>query len=492
MNSNGYKIKKGDNFDVNRLCLTDVMDINVLQCFQDEFAKGAGFASITVDLEGRPVTKPSNYTRLCLEFNHATACGDKRCAISHRRGGEEAARLGKPVVYECHAGLIDFAAPILLEGRQIGTILGGQVLTAALDEEKYCKTAREIGVNEEAYMQAVRDIRQMSKEQVDAAANVLFIVANYMSKTAYYQQRLSAKSVVLSDNLKQISASVQELAGLVRVSSAKEPVSSLEMHEIPMAAGQFYKVIDLTKKIEEIISLQQKEIDRLDRLNLIGEMAASIGHEVRNPLTTVRGFLQHFSRKEEFQSYTETFGTMIEELDRANEIITEFLTLAKNRKVDLIKIDLNQIVMKLIPLMQADAIIRGITIVAEADSMPQLLLDEKEIRQLVLNLVRNAIEASDNGGVVKIRTRVERQKPILEIVDNGKGIPPAILDKLGTPFLSTKVQGTGLGLAVCYRIAERHSAFIRIASEESIGTTIQVIFNQNISWQGDKGLISGL
>ncbi|MCE5286995.1 MAG: PocR ligand-binding domain-containing protein [Pelosinus sp.] len=478
MSNNGCKINTKENFDINHLCLTDVMDISVLQCFQDDFAKGVGFASTTVDLAGNPVTKPSNYTRLCMDFNHATKCGDKRCAMSHRIGGKEAARLGKPVVYECRAGLIDFAAPILLEGRHIGTILGGQVLISDYDEGKFRSIAREIDVNEEAYIDALQEIRIMSKEQVDAAANVLFIVANYMSKTAYYQQLLSARSNVLSNSLNQISVSVQELAGLARISNIEEQIAKLEVSE-PMTPGHFNEVIDLTKKIEEIISLQQKEMARLDRLNLIGEMAASIGHEVRNPLTTVRGFLQHFSQKNEFKNYDDVFGIMIEELDRANEIITEFLSLAKNRKVDLKQMDLNSIIMRLIPLIKADALIRGIKIITDFDKLPVLLLDEKEIRQLVLNLVRNAMEASDSGGVVEIRTLVQQNKPILEIIDNGKGIPRTILDKLGTPFLSTKAQGTGLGLAVCYRIAERHSAFIRVESEESVGTKVRVIFNLN-------------
>ena len=114
--------------DLDSLRLEDVIDIEVLQRFQDDFAKGMGLASVTVDQNGVPVTRPSGYTNFCLDYTHSTEVGDKRCAKSHKRGGEEAARLGKPFVYECHAGLIDFAAPIILEGHLLGTMLGGQVL----------------------------------------------------------------------------------------------------------------------------------------------------------------------------------------------------------------------------------------------------------------------------------------------------------------------------------------------------------------------------
>ena len=116
-----------NNSTIRDITLSDVIDIKFLQQFQDDFAKGVGVASVTVDLDGKPVTNPSSYTRFCMDYTHSTECGDKRCAESHRKGGEEAAKTGKPVVYECHAGLIDFAVPIMIEGKQIGTIQGGQV-----------------------------------------------------------------------------------------------------------------------------------------------------------------------------------------------------------------------------------------------------------------------------------------------------------------------------------------------------------------------------
>lgn len=172
MNQKNLVQSKGkNNLDLGNIRLTDVIDTKFLQSFQDDFAKGVGVASITVDLEGNPITNPSNYTRFCMDYTHSTECGNKRCAESHRRGGEQAARLGKPIVYECHAGLIDFAAPIILEGRHIGTILGGQVLTSMPNEKKCLKSAKEIGVDEKGYIEALKEVPQISKERVKAAAN---------------------------------------------------------------------------------------------------------------------------------------------------------------------------------------------------------------------------------------------------------------------------------------------------------------------------------
>ena len=241
---------KGAN-DLSNIKLTDVIDLKFLQRFQDDFATGVGLASVTVDIDGNPVTNPSRYTRFCQNYTHSTECGDKRCAESHRKGGEEAARLGKPVVYECHAGLIDFAAPILLEGRQIGTILGGQVLTDLPDEAKYRRIAREIGVDEEGYVEAVQEVRKLSKESIEAAANVLFIVANNMSKSAYQRRQLKAIADVLNDGISQISATMEELAASATTVSQNQNSLNQEIKNVNAVTGEINQVTALIKDIAD-------------------------------------------------------------------------------------------------------------------------------------------------------------------------------------------------------------------------------------------------
>ncbi|EFG90162.1 hypothetical protein CLCAR_0368 [Clostridium carboxidivorans P7] len=184
------KIVGSNDVDLNLIEVKDVIDIDLLQRFQDNFAESMDIASITVDINGKPVTKPSSYTDFCLKFTQSTKIGDARCAESHRRGGEEAARTGRPYVYTCHAGLIDFAAPILVEGRQIGTILGGQILTSAPDESKFRKTANEIGVNENGYVEEVNKVKITTEKSVRAAAEVLYIIANALSKIGYEELKI--------------------------------------------------------------------------------------------------------------------------------------------------------------------------------------------------------------------------------------------------------------------------------------------------------------
>lgn len=220
----------------------------------------------------------------------------------------------------------------------------------------------------------------------------------------------------------------------------------------------------------------EKEMARLDRLNLIGSMAAGIGHEIRNPLTTVRGFLQMMSGKEEFSGHRSYLDLMVQELDRANSIVTEFLSLAKNKAVDLRDGNLNSIINILLPLLEAGAILYNKTVKTELAELPNLPLDEKEIRQLIINLVRNGLDAMPPGGTLTIRTVTDEDEVIMSVHDQGKGIPPDLAEKVGTPFFSTKEYGVGLGLAVCYSIAARHNAHITFESVTT-GTTFSVHFN---------------
>lgn len=231
------------------------------------------------------------------------------------------------------------------------------------------------------------------------------------------------------------------------------------------------------RKYEVLIEEKNREIEmaRLDRLHLVGEMAASIGHEVRNPLTTVRGFLQLMQGKKKYVDDRENFEIMIEELDRTNSIITEFLSLAKNKTFQLKNDNLNRIVEVIFPLLTADSLRLGKKFRIELGDIPDLLLDENEIRQCIINLVRNGLEAVDNNGQVCLSTYFDGENVILAVQDNGSGIPAEVYNKLGIPFVTTKSYGTGLGIPICFKIAERHNAKIEVATS-SKGTIIKVMF----------------
>jgi len=237
------------------------------------------------------------------------------------------------------------------------------------------------------------------------------------------------------------------------------------------------KVIGASKIVNDVTAQKklEKEMVRMDQMTLVGEMAASIGHEVRNPMTTVRGFLQLFKEHKDPAKYSEYIPLMISELDRANSIITEFLSISQTKKVELAQQNLNDIIERILPLVQVDAINEEKTIKLELETIPDLLLNHKEIRQVILNLAKNGLEAMAKGGCLIIKTSLVDKEVILAIQDEGKGIKPEIMKRLGTPFITTKEKGTGLGLAVCFGIAARHKAEI-IAVTSPQGSTFFMKF----------------
>lgn len=250
----------------------------------------------------------------------------------------------------------------------------------------------------------------------------------------------------------------------------REGLLSTEIFDLKGEKCLLSVITDVTKQLRF-----EKEMARLGRLDLIGEMAAGIAHEIRNPMTTVRGFLQMMSIRPQLQENRDFFDLMISELDRANSIITEFLSLSKDQVLELKKDNLNNLLETLFPLFQADAFNRKNDVQLELEQIPNLAFDQREVRQMILNLVRNGFEAMPNGGILTIRTLSKKKEVILEIQDQGCGIEPCILEKLGDPFFTTKENGTGLGLSVCYRIAEKHNGRISVKTSE-LGTTFSIHF----------------
>lgn len=228
--------------------------------------------------------------------------------------------------------------------------------------------------------------------------------------------------------------------------------------------------------ITELTQLRD-EVGRMERLSLVGQMAASITHEIRNPMAVIRGFVQLIQERSA-STHHDYFRIVMEELDRVNTIISDFLSLAQNRALAMEMGSLNDIITDMQPLLEADANLRGQTLLVElCEEMPRIMVNDREIKQLLLNLARNGMEAMDEKGILTIATVFERGAIELRIADVGVGIPQEKMNKLFEPFFTTKTRGTGLGLPLCLSIAERHNGRIEAYSTEGKGTTFVVTFN---------------
>ncbi|HDR8065201.1 TPA: GAF domain-containing protein [Bacillus cereus] len=306
----------------------------------------------------------------------------------------------------------------------------------------------------------------------------------YVNKYQYFPQRKTAKDV-LGKNIWDVFPSDIDTVMYKEFHRAMSDRTTVHFEFFSTADEYWHEVIAypyddgiccIFKNITEKKKYEQ-ELKRLSNIDLIGQMAAGISHEIRNPMTTVLGFLQLLKEENTYEKHNKYFHLMIEELNRANSIITEFLSMGNTRKLDLQMLDLNSIIRDIIPLIKIDTYNQNKYIQVDTNDIPELLLNRNEIRQLLMNLYRNGLEAMNTGKVLTISTYKEGQNcVVLAVRDQGKGIRPEVLEKLGTPFYTTKDNGTGLGLGVCYAIAARHNAKIEIQTG-SEGTTFFVKFN---------------
>ncbi len=321
---------------------------------------------------------------------------------------------------------------------------------------------------------------------IDSSGDIRFIDVNTSFENAFGYHRDEVTGLTTSElgiwanpvDLDIIKGIILEQQGFrnleitFRTKSGENMIGLVSAETIEFG-GEICLIVNITDITER--KQMGKEMARLERLNLVGEMAIGIGHEIRNPMTTVKGFLQILMTRPEYLKDRAFFELMVSELDRANSIITEFLSLAKDKAVKLRPQNLNHIIQALSPLITADGMVTDQFIEFELWDIPDIDLDEKEIRQLILNLVRNGFEAMPSGGALTIKTFRDNGEVVLAVTDGGKGISPEILEKIGTPFFTTKDTGTGLGLAVCYSIADRNNARIEIETGPK-GTTFYVRF----------------
>lgn len=214
---------------------------------------------------------------------------------------------------------------------------------------------------------------------------------------------------------------------------------------------------------------------RSEKLSVVGRLAAGVAHEIRNPLTSLKGFLQLLNSR--IDDYDEFFEIMLNELERINFIVSEFLVIAKPQAVNFVRKDVAIILLNTIALLNTQAIINNVQIISEFYSdIPLIECDENQLKQVFINILNNSIESMPKGGEIKIEVKnLGEQGILIRCIDQGCGIPEDRLPRLGEPFYTTKEKGTGLGLMVSFKIIENHRGKINIESTLDQGTIVDVI-----------------
>jgi signal transduction histidine kinase len=232
------------------------------------------------------------------------------------------------------------------------------------------------------------------------------------------------------------------------------------------------------RKIKEM----EDQIQLAERLSSLGQLAAGVAHEIRNPLNAIgmglqrlkREFLpQDESKKEEYVSFTEI---IFKEIRRVNEIIEEFLTLSRPFQLDLKISSLQEILKNLLTLFQEEASSRGIHLQKEIDPhLPMVKIDPERLTQAFINIMKNGIEAMGQGGSLHMEAHAFKDRVEVVISDSGSGIPPNQMGKIFNYYYTTKEKGVGLGLPIAHRIIEAHGGLLKVESQVGVGTKVTVL-----------------
>ena len=219
--------------------------------------------------------------------------------------------------------------------------------------------------------------------------------------------------------------------------------------------------------------MMKREMQRAEKLNTLGELAASIAHEVRNPLTVVKGFLQLMKSQEKQKNDNYQYlGLVLSELARAEAIINDYLNFAKPQFEKIERLQLSSTMTDVVALLHPLAIKQGVDLESDLQEEVYLHTDRSQIKQALVNIIKNAIEATDHGGRIHVSLKSDGQDVRIAVKDNGKGMTKEQLSRIGTLFYTTKDKGTGLGTMVSLRIIEAMEGKITYTSEEGKGTEV--------------------
>jgi two-component system, sporulation sensor kinase B len=249
-----------------------------------------------------------------------------------------------------------------------------------------------------------------------------------------------------------------------------------------------YFIFHLTNIRIQKQRMYYEQVQQAERLKTTGQMAAAVAHEIRNPLTVVKGFLQYYEEDPELNQHIKrNLSLMIDELHTAEHVISQFLSISKpNQEKAMACVDIKTMLNDVTELLNMYGLLSDNSITLSVEEGCNVKAHSIELKQLFINLIKNAIEASLHSGAVSVVAKKEKSKVSVEVTDHGRGMTSEEIGNLGTPFYSLKAKGTGLGLMICYNIVEKNKGTIQFTSAPGVGTTVTVRLPLNSTLIGDQ------
>ncbi len=279
----------------------------------------------------------------------------------------------------------------------------------------------------------------------------------------------------VEERLKQLKLEKRPLNNIEhRINHFDGSMFFFEVSSLSIVFGEKECILSIGKDITSRKVHTEGLLQKSEKLAMLGQMAAGIAHEIRNPLTSIKGFIHLLKSNHLNEEY---FDIVFSELERINSIVGEFLVLAKPSVTNFVEQDVTILIKDIVTLIDTQSILSNVQIFVEFDrDLPMVNCEKNQLKQVFLNIIKNSIEAMPNGGNIDVKVKAKEEGKIsIEIIDQGIGIPKERISTLGEPFYSTKEKGTGLGLMTCFKIIESHNGQFIIKSKLNEGTTIEII-----------------
>lgn len=415
----------------NEITLTDLFEVEMLQRLQDSFSKMTGFAAIITDAEGVPVTKGTNFTEFCGKYTRPSPIGYLRCQQCDKHGAELALKVGSSVTYYCHAGLMDFAAPIMAGDKMVGCFVGGQVLTSPPDITRIMQVAAEIGIDLINYLQSVMSVPTVEKDKLENAALFLYTLTSALSSIAYHkyimkeanieiEKAANLKSDFLANTSHELRTPMNAIIGMTEMALREEmtPTAKNYINQIKAAGKSLLTIIN------DILDFSKIESGKMDIVTANYEPASMI-----------------------------------------NDIATIISTRIDKDDVELV-LDVNP-------------------------DIPKVLYgDSIRIKQIITNLANNAAKFTRVGQIcLKYDFELVSEDTInlqFSVSDTGIGIKAEDIGKLFKSFQQVdskrnrNIEGTGLGLAISKQLVTLMKGDISVESVYGEGSTFSFTIPQKV------------